>query len=112
MAASNTARTVKLWEDALRKIDQLPAGSPSVGYSQQHAAGGHLTLQDGILPTVDEFVELPKLHPAVWTKLLAELKVGCAVQQPTRGLSVHTTICCSAMQELCIEVVWMLQATF
>lgn len=75
MAVSDTAWTVKLWEDALKQVERLPAGSPRAGSSQQHAAGAPSPPVDDVLPTVDEFLELPDLQPALWTKLTAVMKV-------------------------------------
>lgn len=80
---SDTTRAVKLWEVALRQVEKLPAGSPRAGSSQQqHAAGASLKPVDDVLPTVDKFLELPRLHAAVYTKLVADLKVRGALWQP------------------------------
>lgn len=67
----------------MRQLEKLPTGSSRAGSSQQqHAAGAPLKAMDDVLPTVDKFLELPKLHAAVYTKLVADLKVRGAVWQP------------------------------
>lgn len=75
-----TARAVQLWETAFKQIDNLPDGSYKPASEQQpQGSAPKILLKDvimsGVLPTVDEFFELPKQNLAVWARLIVDLKV-------------------------------------
>jgi hypothetical protein len=68
---------VRLWDTALKQLDKLPAAIPTSTTEPQHEAAT-APVQLFHLPQATEFLELPKINPAVWSKLFGDLKVRTA----------------------------------
>jgi hypothetical protein len=79
-AMATEQAAVRLWETALKQLDKLPAGLNTSETDQQHQAATAATpVPFGHLPQATEFFELPKINPAAWSKLFADLKVKVAL---------------------------------